>query len=285
MSRRPLASSRPGTAVRERPRRTRHLSERTTRTSGVTPTSHVQTRGRSRIFLILTVAVGAAVLVAALTLAGRWLLHQPYFDVQHVTLAGEVHESPSQILTSTHLSDHPAMIDVTRATLQRQLSMYPWIASVSLIKRWPNSVQVTVHEVAAVAVAYDPRHVLRYVSAQGRNLSLAPVTANLPTLMTTPLTLAARSWPYQGAVVAGAVVASQLPSAFASQVRRVIVDQRGNVTLQMTSPIEFFLGPASNLDAKFVAVASAIAHATFAAGDVVDVTTPSELSVTGPSPS
>ena len=63
------------------------------------------------------------------------------------------------------------------------------------------------------------------------------------------------------------------------------VDAQGNVTLQLTTPLRFFLGPATNLNAKFVAVASAIAHGTFAAGDVVDVTTPSELSVSGPSPS
>jgi hypothetical protein len=73
--------------------------------------------------------------------------------------------------------------------------------------------------------------------------------------------------------------------AFAAQVREIFVDAQGNVTLQLTTPLRFFLGPATNLNAKFVAVASAIAHGTFAAGDVVDVTTPSELSVSGPSPS
>jgi hypothetical protein len=80
-------------------------------------------------------------------------------------------------------------------------------------------------------------------------------------------------------------VASELPVAFGAQVREIIVDAQGNVTLQLTTPLRFVLGPASNLNAKFVAVASAIAHGSFVAGDVVDVTTPSELSVTGPSSS
>jgi hypothetical protein len=50
----------------------------------------------------------------------------------------------------------------------------------------------------------------------------------------------------------------------------------------MTTPVSFLLGPATNLNAKFVAIASVIAHGTLAPGDVVDVTVPDELAVTPP---
>jgi hypothetical protein len=39
------------------------------------------------------------------------------------------------------------------------------------------------------------------------------------------------------------------------------------------------------LHAKFVAIASVIAHTTLSPGDVVDATVPDELAVTGPAPS
>jgi hypothetical protein len=45
------------------------------------------------------------------------------------------------------------------------------------------------------------------------------------------------------------------------------------------------LGPPTQLKAKFVAVASVIAHSTLRAGDVVNVTVPDELAVSGPAPS
>ncbi len=237
---------------------------------------------RRRRWLVLKIATLVVVVGVVAAVGGRWLLHQSFLSVQHVRLTGEVHEDAQQILSAAHLTSHPAMIDLSQSVLERDLSVFPWIGSVSLIKRWPDSIDLAVHEVSAVAVAYDPHHVLRFVSATGRDLTPAPLATNMPTLATTPATLAATSWPYTGAESAAAVVASQLPEAFGAQVAQIIVDAQGNVTLQLTTPLRFFLGPATNLNEKFVAVASAIAHGTFSAGDLVDVTTPSELSVTGP---
>jgi hypothetical protein len=53
----------------------------------------------------------------------------------------------------------------------------------------------------------------------------------------------------------------------------------------MTSPVSFVLGEPTELHQKFVAIASVIAHSTLVAGDVVDVSVPDELAVSGPSPS
>ncbi|MBW4030740.1 MAG: FtsQ-type POTRA domain-containing protein [Acidobacteria bacterium] len=289
MSRRPLVSTRArarGRKTKEPRRPEVRRAPRPARESAVVAT--IAPARRRRWGLAIKIAAGAAgavTLGTLLVVGGRWLLHQSFLRVQHVSLSGETHESPQQVLSATHLNTHPAMIDLSESALQRDLSVYPWVGSVSLVKHWPNSVDLAIHEVRAVAVAYDARHVLRYVSATGRDLTPAPLTTNLPTLATSPASLAATSWPYGGPESAGAVVASQLPEAFSAQVNQIIVDAQGNVTLQLTTPLRFFLGPATNLRAKFVAIASAIAHGTFAAGDVVDVTTPNELSVTGPSAS
>ena len=82
-----------------------------------------------------------------------------------------------------------------------------------------------------------------------------------------------------------AFVASQLPKAFASQVSVITENSHGSVTLEMTTPVSFVLGPPTQLRAKFIAVASVIAHSTLGVGDVVNVTVPDELAVTGPAPS
>lgn len=283
MSRRPRAST-TRALVREKPR-TRERERGPRAVARDREVSSIVPRRRRRSVLVLKVAVVTVLIGATLFLGGKWTLHQSLFRVQHVTLSGELHETSAQILATTHLDAHPAMIDLSQTVLQRDLSVYPWIGSISLIKRWPNSVQLAVHEVSAVAVAFDPHHVLRFVSADGRDLSAAPSSVDMPTLVTSPASVANSAWPFRGPESAAALVASRLPVAFASQVRQVIVDAQGNVTLQLTTPIKFFLGPATNLNAKFVAVASAIAHATFVAGDLVDVTTPNELSVTGPAPS
>ena len=49
--------------------------------------------------------------------------------------------------------------------------------------------------------------------------------------------------------------------------------------------VTFILGPPTQLHAKFVAIASVIAHSTLRPGDVVDATVPGELAITGGAPS
>lgn len=287
MSRRPRASTASRSSLRERERSPRAVrpARRPTPNGEVVAITPLRSRRRGIVTTVAKVVVVTAVIGVTVFFTGQWALHQSLFRVQHVTMTGEFHETTTQLLTATHLDAHPAMIDLSPSTIQNDLSIYPWIGSISLTKRWPNTVQLAVHEIRAVAVAFDSRHVLRYVGSDGRALSPAPLTSNLPTLVTTPATLGAHEWPYRGVASAGALVAGQLPIAFAAQVSQVIVDAQGNVTLQLTTPLRFYLGSSTNLNAKFIAVASAIAHATFAPGDVVDVTTPNELSVTGTSPS
>ncbi len=218
-----------------------------------------------------------------LVVGSQWVLRQPYFRVQHVTFVGLHHESATEVLDASGLVGHPLMIGLSDETIDRRLSGFAWIRSVSIQKHWPNSIVVTVSENVAVAVAFDARHVLDYVDAAGASLGPAPLHANLPTLEY--LHPRSTSWPFARAGRAAAAVASQLPPAFSRQVSVVTVNAQGSVTLEMTTPVTFVLGPAANLHAKFVAVASVIAHSTLQPGDVVDVTVPDELAVTTPSSS
>jgi cell division protein FtsQ len=228
------------------------------------------------------VAITALVL-ATFAVAGEWVLRQSYFRVQHITFVGVRHEPLALVIAASGLEAHPTMLDVSAATIKTNLAEFAWIDSVRLTKHWPNTVVVTVHESTAVAVAFNDRHVLQYVDAGGRDLGAAPLRANLPTLKY----LHPRSalWPFGRAGRSAALVASQLPPAFSSQVSVITEDDHGVVTLKMTTPLTFILGPATQLHAKFVAIASVIAHSTLSPGDVVDVTVPGELAITGGAPS
>jgi cell division septal protein FtsQ len=140
-----------------------------------------------------------------------------------------------------------------------------------------------VRENVAVAVAFTSKHVLEFVDAQGQPLGVAPLHENLPTL--DYLKPTSSTWPFAKAGRGAAYVASQLPRAFTTQVGTITDDAQGSVTLKMTTPVTFILGPPTNLHAKFVAIASVISHSTLVPGDVVDVTVPDELAVTAPSSS
>lgn len=225
------------------------------------------------------------VLLAAATIVagGEWLIRQSYFRVQHVTLTGLTHESSAAVLAVSGLSTRPPMIDVSAAQLSRRLATFSWIGHVAIVKHWPDTLDVSVRERVAVAVAFDPHHRLRFVDAAGHDLGPAPIAANLPTLAY--LHPRHATWPFERAGRAAAMVASALPPAFAAQVSVITVDRHDVVTLKMTTPLTFVLGTPTQLGAKFVAVASVIAHETLRPGDVVDVSVPGALAVTGPAPS
>jgi cell division protein FtsQ len=220
------------------------------------------------------------IVATALTFATQWTLRQSYFRVQHVTFVGLRHESASAVMAASGLSSHPSMVNLSDATIRKNLASFTWINSVKVTKHWPNTVVVTVHESIAVAVAFTSAHALEFVDDTGRALGPAPATANLPTLEY--LRAKSSTWPFAVAGRGAAYVASQLPRAFESQVSVITDDAHGSVTLEMTTPLTFVLGPATNLHAKFVAIASVIAHSTLVPGDVVDVTVPDELAVTPP---
>ena len=227
--------------------------------------------------------VGLGLLVTTVAVGGQWALRQSIFQVQHVTFLGVHHEPLAQVLAVSGLDRHPTMVGVSSSSLEASLSSFPWITSVSVSKHWPNSVVVTVNETTAVAVAFNSKHQLQYVNASGRDLGPAPLTANFPTLAY--LHAKNATWPFERAGVAASLVASQLPKAFSAQVSEITVDAAGEVTLRMTTPVSFILGPPTDLHDKFVAIASVIAHTILKPGDVVDVRVPGELAVTGPAPS
>lgn len=240
-------------------------------------------RPRRRLVGFVKVTMVTALILATLVVAGEWVLRQSYFRVQHVTFIGVRHEPLALVIAASGLEAHPTMMDVSAATVQSNLTQFAWIESVRLTKHWPNTVVVAVHESTAVAVAFNAHHVLQYVDRHGRDLGNAPLHVNLPTLQF----VAPRNslWPFTRAGRSAAYVAAQLPPAFGAQVSIVTEDDHGVVTLKMTTPVSFIIGPPTQLHAKFVAIASVIAHSTLHSGDVVDATVPGELAVTGAPPS
>jgi len=240
-------------------------------------------RPRRRLGRLVKVTFVVVLVGATLVVAGEWVLRQSYFRVQHITFVGVRHEPLTLVLAASGLEAHPTMLDVNAGEVKQNLASFAWINGLTLVKHWPSTVVVTVSESTAVAVAFNAKHVLQFVDKRGRDLGVAPLHENLPTLeFAHPRTAA---WPFARAGRSAAYVASRLPPAFAAQVSIVTEDDHGKVTLKMTTPVTFILGPPTELRAKFVAIASVIQHTTLRPGDVVDATVPDELAVTGPPPS
>lgn len=219
--------------------------------------------------------------------AGAWtLLHSRYFAASHLVVSGAHHETPTQIVVTAGLASHPPMIDVDAPGISARLrAAYPWIASVSVVEQWPHTVHIVVTErrpVAVVIAEVAPGHsATSMVDATGRLLGVAPAGSRLA-LLSFPGSLPTLGAPLPAAAQPGLVVASTLPIAFSRQVTGIEVASSGDVTLHMSTPVTFELGQADDLGAKYEAIAAVIAHTTLHAGDVVDVSVPQAVTVSGP---
>ena len=260
-------------------RRTRptETTERAARTKRGAQSGEERARRRpSRGFVIV---LSLLIIGTTVVLGGRWIVRQSYFRVHTVHIVGATHETRAAILHVSGLDRHPELYGLQTHALERSLATFPWVTDAQVTASWPHTVTVRVHETHAVGVASYRRSWV-YVGANGANLGTAPATADLPTLVDPA---AGAAWPYGRQGAAAVAIAAALPPAFAAQVRTVNVDPTGAVSLGMTTPVLFVVGDASNLTAKFTAIASVLKSTTLTPGDVVNVTVPDELTVTTPS--
>ncbi len=240
-------------------------------------------RPRRRRWLVVTLVT--LVVLAGLSVAGYAALHSRLLAATTVDVTGARHETPHQLIDAGGLAGAPSMLSVDPGTVARRIEVtFPWVLSVAVTKHWPHTVAIAVTERTAVAEVPGPHGSSVLVDVTGRRLGPTAPHQVLPRLeyAAAPGQPAASPTTLASAAVPGLLVAATLPPAFKAQVAVIQVNTAGWVTLHLTTPVSFVLGPASNLGAKYEDVAAVIARTTLHVGDVVDVSVPQAMTVTGP---
>ena len=231
-------------------------------------------------------AIAAAVVVAALV----GMLWSPLLAVRHVRVVGSVHTPDADIVTAASLAGHRRMIDVRAGSDGAALRRLPWVARVTVRRRWPSTVIIAVTERSPVAMVGGPGgRVLG--DAAGRILAPAPASTSLPVVEAGAGPLAPPALPAPGelgAVLDGAyrpglAVAAGLPAALASRVVAVSIEGDGEVGLTLDGGGSAVLGAPSDLGAKLVAVLTLLDRVQVGNG-TLDVTVPSAPVLTGHRP-
>ena len=233
----------------------------------------------------LVIAIGVLCLLVVLSGATYAALHSRLFSATSVLVTGEHHETARQVARASGLAGAPPMLSVDPSAITLRIeSAFPWIATAKVTANWPHTVSIHVTERRPVAVIAGARGTSVLVDMTGRRLGPERPTQSLPRLEFKAVASTGPSSPGQvsGAAEPGLLVAATLPVAFAWQVSAIQVSPVGWVSLHLDTPITFLLGPASNLGAKYEDIAAVIARTTLHAGDVVDVSVPQAMTVTGP---
>ena len=243
-----------------------------------------RTPGRRRRRSVVVVAI-TVVTLAVLSAGAYAALHSRLLAATTVVVTGTRHESPRQVQAAAGLTAAPPMISVDAGQVAARVAhAFPWVASVDVTLHWPRTVDVAVTERKAVAVVFGPNGATELVDVTGRRLGPPALGQVLPRLEYAPPPgqPAGASPTIASSATPGLIVAATLPAAFRSQVAVVQVNRVGWVTLHLDTPVSFVLGPASDLSQKYEDVASVIARTTLHIGDVVDVSVPQAMTVTGP---
>jgi cell division protein FtsQ len=223
------------------------------------------------------------VLAVVAVLFGVWsLLHSSLFSARAVTVVGATHETAAQIESAAGLASHPPLLDVNSGAMEKGIGRLPWVRSASVSVRWPDGVRVLVTERVPRLVMSAAGGQWAEVDADGR--VLADVATRPPGLfeVTGPQVPGVPGSTLGAADQLGLRIANSLPPSFRAQVTEVKVESAGFVQLAMTTPIVVDLGDASQLHAKYVDVSAALAGATLHVGDIIDVSVPGAMTVTGP---
>ncbi len=236
----------------------------------------IRQRGRRRRRWLIALAV-----VAVLVLGGWLLLHSPLFSARTVTVQGATHETPAQVIAAAGLASHPPLLDVNAGGVSRAVERLPWVRTATVNVAWPDKVHIVVTEQAPKVEMKTADGKWALLTANGRVLALQPAQGPGLIVLTGPQPAGAAGTTLGSGDRVGLEVATTLPPSFKGQVTAVVVEPGGWVQLTMTTPILVNIGTASELPTKYEDVTSVLAGATLHAGDVIDVSVPDAVTVTG----
>jgi len=240
-------------------------------------------QGRKRLRIVLA-ALGVCLLAAG----GVVALHSSLFSARHLKVIGAVHTPAAEVLALSGLSRRPPLVDINTAEVVAHVETLPWVKSAAVSEHWPDSVTVVVTERSALA-AVEPVNngggVWALVDGTGRVLAdQTPRPVGLLALKV-PVAPGAPGMRLPAADGPAVDIATSLPALLAQRVDFVEVASDGAVTLALTGDLTVIVGSPTMLQAKYEALASVIAGARLARGEVIDVTVPDEPTVGPPSTS
>ena len=230
--------------------------------------------GRRRLKILTGVLGTAAVVTAALG-----LVRSPLVAVRHVDVQGADHTALAQVIAAAGLQGHRLMFDVHPGSVDRRLvEALPWVASASVTRRWPATVEIRLHERTPVATVAAAGGQSAMIDASGRILATGPPASADPALV--PIAGLAPAgapgtWVGPGPQAQAAlVVATGLPAPLRGRLTQLAVTGGGEVDATLGPNTTVLLGPPTDLPEKFLALTTLLERVDLKGVATVDVRLP-----------
>lgn len=206
------------------------------------------------------------------------VLASPIVRIDSVKALGDTRTTAAEILQAAKVGHGSSMVLLDTGAIAARVEELPWVKRARVERQWPTTLTIVVSERKPVATTVNQQGNVVAVDASGRILGATQSRLGLP-----GLAILGKAGQVGSKLPASAApclsVASSMPSAFSTQVR-AIVCIRSHLQLVFPGPVAFELSLATDLQAKYVAIASMISKVTFHSYDTVDVSNPANVTIT-----
>jgi cell division protein FtsQ len=169
--------------------------------------------------------------------------------VRQVSVTGEHRASAQQITQAAKVPMNHPLLRVDLQGIAHRVAQVPTIAHVSVTRRWPHGIRISVVERVPVAVVRRGGD-RRLIDATGVDFAPAPDQTTYPFL---DLDVASAS---REDVRAGLAVLHSLPTSVARQLSSLVVIEATDVRLHLDDDSIVYWGSAANAQAKGVVLAA-----------------------------
>jgi cell division protein FtsQ len=128
----------------------------------------------------------AVLAVAVCSLAAT---RSPVLDVDHLTVSGAERTDVAAIVRAAGIERGDAMVGVDPAAAARRVERLPWIGRVKVVRAWPATVKIEVHERSPAAMIQVTEARVALVDDGGRVLSIEPAGGEAEPAQGGPVTL------------------------------------------------------------------------------------------------
>ena len=176
--------------------------------------------------------------------------HSPIFSARTVTVRGASHLSKSAVLRLAGVQPGMNVFYLDTATARAGLVADPWVASATVIRALPSSVEIVIHEARPVGITASAEAPV-LLAQDGTTLGPAPAGSRLPVLGTAG----------EGSLHDGAAVLGAMPPSLLTRIEAVAVAADGSVTLTLRDGVLVTFGDAEDAGSKADALHAVLAWA------------------------
>lgn len=216
---------------------------------------HLSTPAEHRRWRLPAVAFIVVVTLGSLALAAT---QGPLLHAETIRVRGLDHLSRTEVLRIAGIGSSTNVFTLDAHGAERRLAADPWVASATIVKDLPTTVEVDIREHTPVAVTVS-NGVLRLVAEDGSLLDVAATTAVYPRIVDADPSVAE---PALASVSGAARAVAAMPTVLRHQVAQVAILADGELRVDLRSGAEISYGTADELTEKAAALGALLRWAT-----------------------